>query len=93
MLRLQHVRRLPAHLLLISEQGQPLLHVESIENSVEEHGGVQLGRTDLQQEDVRVHHRVGKVALDVGHGLALDLEPVSHPHLAQDFIEGDLKKS
>jgi hypothetical protein len=36
------------------------------------------------------HHRVGEVALDVRHRLALDLEPVSHPHLAHDLVERHL---
>ena len=30
------------------------------------------------------------MALDVGHGLALDLQPVAHPHCGHDFIEGGL---
>ena len=46
----------------------------------------------LQQEQIRVHHGLAEVALDVGHGLALDLEPVADPQPAHDLVERGLQR-
>ena len=31
------------------------------------------------------------MALDVSHGLPLDLQPIPYPHVAHDLVEGSLK--
>ncbi len=66
--------------------------MEAVQHRTQHHRRLQPPAAQLQQEHVRVHHRVGEVALDVGHRLALDLEPVSHPHLAHDLVEGHLSQ-
>ena len=49
-----------------------------------------MGGTHLQQEDVRVHHGLAEMTLNIGHSLAFDLDPVSHPDTAHDLIKGRL---
>ena len=48
--------------------------------------------TDLQQEDVKVRHGIAEVALDVGHGLTLDLDAIPHPHPCVDLRHAHLHK-
>ena len=45
---------------------------------------------DLEEINVCVHHGVAEVALDVRHGLALDLQPVAHPFSSKDLVKGHL---
>lgn len=47
---------------------------------------------DLQQIHVCVYHGVAEVALDVSHGLALDLQPVAHPQSVEYLVESSLKQ-
>ena len=65
--------------------------MKSVQYGLQEDRGVESGGTDLQQQQVRVHHRVGEVTLDVGHGLAPNLQTIANPHLAHDFIKSNLK--
>ena len=46
---------------------------------------------DLEKEEVGVNHGPAEVALDVSHGLALDLEAVPHPQTTHDFVESSLE--
>ena len=73
-------------------QREPGQHVEPVQHGLQHQRRLEPAAAQLEQEDVRVHHGVGEVALDVGHSLALDLEPVAHPHLAHDLVERHLQK-
>ena len=46
----------------------------------------------MKQKKIRVNHRIGKVTLDVGHSLSPNLEAVSYPHLAHNFVKRHLNK-
>ena len=46
----------------------------------------------LEQVDVRVDHGVAEVGLDIGHGLAFDLQTVPHPHVTVDLRQAHLHK-
>ena len=65
--------------------------MKSVQYGLQEDRWVESGGADLQQQQVRVHHRVGEVTLDVGHGLAPNLQTITNPHLAHDFIKSNLK--
>jgi hypothetical protein len=51
-----------------------------------------LSCADLQEINVCIHHGVAEVALDVRHGLALDLQTIAHPFSSKDLVEGNLMK-
>ena len=57
-----------------------------------QHRTIHCATTDLQQEDVKVRHGVAEVALDVGHGLTLDLDAIPHPHPRVDLRHAHLHK-
>ena len=65
--------------------------MEPLQDGFKEDTGLQAGGAQLEQEHVGVHHGVAEVALDVGHGLALDLEPVPSPHVTHDLVEPGLQ--
>lgn len=61
-----------------------------LEDGLEEPVGVEVGGTQLEQEQVCIHHGVAEVALDVRHGLALDLQAVARPQPAHHLVERHL---
>ena len=71
--------------------GEPSANAEAVDDVVDELGGGQVRGAQLQEEEVGVHHRLAEVALDVRHGLALDLQPVAHPQPRHDLVEGNLQ--
>ena len=66
-------------------------HLKAFQDSLQYHRGWQLGSTCLEQKYVSVDHCSTEVALDVGHCLALDLQPVANPQATHDLVEGCLK--
>ena len=66
--------------------------MESLQHGFKEDTWLQSGGAQLEEEHVGVHHGVAEVTLDVGHGLALDLEPVPGPHVTHDLVEPGLQK-
>lgn len=56
----------------------------------QEHLWRDLGSAELQEVQVCIYHGVAEITLDVCHGLSLDLQAITHPHVPQDFIKCDL---
>ena len=79
-------------LVFILGEGEPVLHVEPVQDGPQELVGVEPCGADLEQEEVGVDHGVGEVALDVCHGLTAYLEAVSHPHTLHYLVERNLKR-
>lgn len=74
----------------ITGQAQPILDFESVQDDLQEEFGMQVSGTHLQKKYVCIDHRLAKMTLDVGHGLAFDLNTIPHPNSAHDFVEGRL---
>lgn len=51
---------------------------------------IKMGGTQLEQKEIGIHHGVAEVALDVRHGLALDLQSIARPEATQYFVERHL---
>ena len=73
--------------------GEPAAHAEAVDDVVDELRGGQVRGAELQEEEVGVHHRLAEVALDVRHGLPLDLQTVAYPQPRHDLVEGNLERN
>ena len=74
----------------ITGQAQPIFDFESVQDDFQEEFGMQVSGTHLQKKYVCIDHRLAKMTLDIGHGLAFNLNAISHPNSAHDFVEGRL---
>ena len=77
-------------MISVTGQAQPILDSEPIQDNLQEEFGVQVSGTHLQKKYVCIDHRLAKMTLDVGHGLAFNLNTISYPNSAHDFMEGRL---
>ena len=77
-------------MISVTGQAQPILDFESVQDDLQEEFGMQVSSTHLQKKYVCIDHRFAKMTLDVGHGLAFNLNTISYPNSAHDFMEGRL---
>ena len=77
-------------MISVTGQAQPILDFESVQDDLQEEFGMQVSSTHLQKKYVCIDHRFAKMTLDVGHGLAFNLNTIPHPNSTHDFVEGRL---